>query len=151
MPLRYTIEKWGDIVNFKKIREARKVAGKSQEELAKELDVNRATVSKYETGVIEPSVSQLVQIAKFLGVHFREFLDDAEAQVYEAYSSGFDAGVRAEEISNLAFHSVMYDDGYRLTEVEVQLVSAFSQLNDEGQQKAVERVEELTEIPKYKK
>lgn len=31
------------------------------------------------------------------------------------------------------------------------LIDAFSQLNDEGQTKAVERVEELTEIPKYKK
>ncbi|MBE6976000.1 MAG: helix-turn-helix transcriptional regulator [Ruminococcaceae bacterium] len=30
------------------------------------------------------------------------------------------------------------------------LIDTFSQLNEEGQQKAVERVEELTEIPKYK-
>lgn len=32
-----------------------------------------------------------------------------------------------------------------------RLLTAFDQLNDEGQSKAVERVEELTEIPKYKK
>ena len=32
-----------------------------------------------------------------------------------------------------------------------KLVAAFSLLNEEGQQKAVERVEELTEIPKYQK
>ena len=32
-----------------------------------------------------------------------------------------------------------------------RLLAVFDQLNDEGQQKAVERVEELTEIPKYKK
>lgn len=31
------------------------------------------------------------------------------------------------------------------------ILTAFDQLNDEGQSKAVERVEELTEIPKYKK
>ena len=31
------------------------------------------------------------------------------------------------------------------------LIRAFLLLNDEGQQKAVERVEELTEIPKYQK
>lgn len=31
------------------------------------------------------------------------------------------------------------------------LLAAFDQLNPEGQQKAVERVEELTEISKYKK
>lgn len=138
-------------MNHQRIRSARKAAKKSQDDLANYLGVNRATISKYETGAIEPSVSQLVQISKFLGVHFSEFLDDVEAQVYKAYSSGFDAGVRAEEISNLALHSVMHDDGYRFTETEVLLVKAFSQLNDEGQQKAVERVEELTEIPKYQK
>ena len=33
--------------------------------------------------------------------------------------------------------------------IEATLLTAFDQLNDEGQQKAVERVEELTEIPKY--
>ena len=32
-----------------------------------------------------------------------------------------------------------------------RLLAVFDQLNDEGQSKAVERVEELTEIPKYKK
>lgn len=32
-----------------------------------------------------------------------------------------------------------------------RILSAFDQLNDEGQCKALERVEELTEIPKYKK
>lgn len=31
------------------------------------------------------------------------------------------------------------------------LIDNFSQLNPEGQQKAIERIEELTEIPKYKK
>ena len=138
-------------MNYQKIRSARKAAKKSQDDLADFLGVNRATVSKYETGVIEPSVSQLVQIAKYLGVHFSEFLDDVEFHIYKAYSSGFDAGVHAEEISNLALQSVMHDDGYRFTEIEAQLLKAFSQLNDEGQSKAVERVEELTEIPKYNK
>lgn len=32
-----------------------------------------------------------------------------------------------------------------------KLVDHFNQLNDEGQDKAIERIEELTEIPKYKK
>lgn len=36
-------------------------------------------------------------------------------------------------------------------ETIAKLIRPFSKLNDEGQQKAVERVEELTEIPKYKK
>lgn len=35
--------------------------------------------------------------------------------------------------------------------IERPLLAAFHSLNPEGQQKAIERVEELTEIPKYQK
>lgn len=43
------------------------------------------------------------------------------------------------------------DKGYSFSEAELALIQAYAKLNPEGQQKAVERVEELTEIPKYKK
>lgn len=32
---------------------------------------------------------------------------------------------------------------------EIRMIQSFQKLNDEGQQKAAERVEELTEIPRY--
>lgn len=136
-------------MNYQKIRSARKKAKKSQDDLANILGVNRATVSKYETGIIEPSVSQLIQISKYLGVDFREFLDDVEVQFYDAYRFGFDAGVRAEEIDSLALHSVMYDDGYRFTDAEVRLVNAFSQLNEEGQRLTVKYAAALASDPVY--
>lgn len=41
--------------------------------------------------------------------------------------------------------------GMPLDKPSFALLTAFSQLNEEGQAKAVERVEELTEIPKYQK
>lgn len=43
------------------------------------------------------------------------------------------------------------DRGYSFTKTELALIHAFAQLNDEGKQKAIERVEELAEIPKYQK
>ena len=43
------------------------------------------------------------------------------------------------------------DKGYSFSEDELALIRAYAKLNPEGQQKAVERIEELTEIPKYKK
>lgn len=43
------------------------------------------------------------------------------------------------------------DRGYSFSPKELALIKAFSQLTPEGQQKAVERIEELAEIPKYKK
>lgn len=138
-------------MNYQMIRAARKAAGISQDELAQFLGVNRATISKYETGIIEPSFSQLAQIANYLEIDFGEFLDGEAYRLYQAHRSGFDAGVQAEQISNMALRSVFEPEGYSFSETEMLLVKTFSQLNPEGQTKAVERVEELTEIPKYKK
>ncbi len=50
------------------IKQARKAAKMTQAELASNLKVNRATVSKYETGEIEPSVKMIEAIARILTV-----------------------------------------------------------------------------------
>ena len=62
-------------MKFDQIRRVRKAAHVTQEELAKRIGVNRALISKYETGIIEPSVSQLQKIASALGVPMMELLD----------------------------------------------------------------------------
>ena len=54
-------------------------------------------------------------------------------------------------IEALAIKAVWGEEGYAFSEKEMELVKAFSQLNPDGQNKAVERVEELAEIPKYQK
>ena len=58
------------------LRKARKAANFTQEQLAKALGVNRATVSKYETGEISPSVDQLIKICNILDVSFEELIGD---------------------------------------------------------------------------
>ena len=51
-----------------RLREARKGAKLTQEELSKIIGVKRSVVSKYENGIIEPSISQLEKIAGALKV-----------------------------------------------------------------------------------
>ena len=51
-----------------RIREARKRASMTQEELASKIGVKRSVISKYETGAIDPTTSQLQQIASALNV-----------------------------------------------------------------------------------
>lgn len=53
-------------MKFDQIRRVRKAAHVTQEELAKRIGVNRALISKYETGIIEPSVSQLQKLLQLL-------------------------------------------------------------------------------------
>jgi transcriptional regulator with XRE-family HTH domain len=50
------------------LREARRAAGLSQEELAKRAGIDRPTISVYEHGKREPNMSTLVKLARALGV-----------------------------------------------------------------------------------
>ena len=69
-------------MDYSNIRKFRKQANKSQDDLARVLGVNRATVSKYESGTIEPTFSQLEKIALCLGVNI------ADLTGMESFSSG---------------------------------------------------------------
>lgn len=51
-----------------RIKNARKRLGMTQNELAEKLGINRATLSKYENGQIDPTVSQLMKIADALNL-----------------------------------------------------------------------------------
>ena len=57
-----------------KIMALRKQRGWSQEELAQQLSVSRQSVSKWESGVSEPSVEKLKQLADLFDVTMDEFL-----------------------------------------------------------------------------
>lgn len=58
------------------IQSVRKEKGVSQEDLARAIGVNRATLSKYETGTISPTVKMLGKIAEELGVSILAFFID---------------------------------------------------------------------------
>lgn len=75
-------------MDFKKMREIRKAAKMSQEDLAQAMGVNRATISKYETGAIEPSLAQLTKAAYILNVDIADLMGG-----YQHFDSGeeFDA------------------------------------------------------------
>ena len=60
---------------MEKIITARKRAGLTQEQLATAIGVKRAVISKYETGAIEPSISQLQKIAAVLNIPLSSLLD----------------------------------------------------------------------------
>ena len=87
-------------MNFQAIRNARKAAGVTQEQLAEVLGINRATLSKYETGVIEPSVSQLKTIAAALRIDFYVLAN-------EIGNEWFDAGFE------FAYHCLFFPQPFR--------------------------------------
>lgn len=64
------------------IRRARVASGKSQEQVARDLDVSVVTFGNWERGTSAPTGENLVRLADYFGVHPRDLLvaDAAEAR-----------------------------------------------------------------------
>ena len=110
-----------------KIKSARKAAGMTQRQLADKLHKSFSTIQKYENGVVEPPISFIPEIAAAIGITPLELMETAIAWPSELQA--------------------LIDSRDRRT----VLNTVFDQLNPDGQQKAIERLEELIEIPKYQK
>lgn len=61
-----------------RLRECRRKCGLSQQQVAAELNVDRATYSYYESGRTQPSLENLKKIAEIFGVHLYELLEIGE-------------------------------------------------------------------------
>ncbi len=57
------------------IKELRKEKGLTQEQLAEQFNVNRRTVSRWETGSNLPELDILIEMADYYGVELRELLN----------------------------------------------------------------------------
>lgn len=111
------------------IKAARKKAGMTQAQLAEKLGISYVGVSQWENDLRNPKLDTLQRIAAALGVPVQELISDWEAVDKEEFKRVF-----------------IYGEG-----IKDRIDAALDRLNDEGQEKAAERVEELTEIPKYQK
>lgn len=130
------------------IKNARKKKGWTQEQLASAIGVKRSVISKYETGIISPTIIQIEEIANALNVSMPELLAGSFDTL--SYQVGTIYGQESQRVLNKVVGEFWNGEGYSGTDEELKLVHSFAQLNEEGQQKAVERVQELTEIPRYR-
>lgn len=122
-----------------RIRELRKQNNLTMKQLGEELGLGESTISQYENGKREPDIKTLLRISEF----FHVSVDYLLGHVSEPWFY-LDNERILSEINN-------YDDEPSQEPIKQRLLTAFDQLNEDGQKKAVERVEELTEIPKYQK
>lgn len=148
-----------------RIRELRKAHGLTMKKFGAILGLGESTISQYETGKRDPDFATLSQIADYFGVTLEYLLcietdDNApKYRIVELFkgAGGFLSKVfdpyPDDEIDELVedFFSSLEDEGYSFSQAERSLIHAFAQLNGEGKQKAIERIEELAEIPKYRK
>lgn len=130
------------------IRDARKQAGMTQVELAEKIGVNRATLSKYENGQIEPSISQLDNIAEALDIPLFELLPKEYRPVLDVgWFSGYeDRSDEFREETNFGCDEL----DRRKTDTEYfRLLLAYEKLNHDGRQRVTEYAEALASTGNY--
>ena len=125
------------------LKDLRLKAGYTQQEVADMIGVTKATISKLENGqrsMRSPYIEKLSSIYNvepfyiLFGRSSQEFNNQLEKE-----------RKKTEEVERLYWESILLPKSAKKIKV------LLDRLNDLGQQKAVERVEELTEIPKYQK
>lgn len=104
------------------IKHYRKLKKYSQETLAEKAELSKMSIRRYESGERQPGIEQLRKIA-----------DALEVDPFALYS--FDMATEALEKN--------------INKKENELLDNYRKLNTTGKEKAAERVEELTEIPRY--
>lgn len=105
------------------LREARKRAGLTQKQLAEKMGVTISFVSQYENGYRTPKPETLEKFSSALGT---VIFNSEENNIYQNPSK------------NIPEHE------------ELALIDNFRKLNATGKQEALKRVQELTEIERYK-
>lgn len=110
------------------IRFHRQRLGLTQKELGEKAGIAEPTIRRYELGKLNPKYETLEKIAGALGVWVTNLIDNSESPLL--YTAA---------------------DSATCTPAENAIAQYMRQLNNAGQQKAVDRVEELTHIPEYQR
>ena len=189
-----------------RIKQARKAAKMTQAQLADVVGVNRATISKYESGEIIPSIEMLGYISDAVGctieyllgydnemrpsietkaliaairrkdprviekltglepgtigdfppsppeyrITFNTTLDPEFAKLEEKLKNDTITPCELRQYKELLVQGI--DNAHKAIPAAKDCILGYmNALNEEGQQKAIERVQELTEIPRYQR
>lgn len=127
-----------------RIRAARKKAHLTQKELGRRMGLSPQSVAQWENDLRNPKIETIRALAKALEISERDLLDPL------AYEYGVSHGIELETWGNQMVEDALAAEGYTYSELEFALISAFSRLNEKGQQVAIDRLQELTEIPRYR-
>ncbi|MBQ8616542.1 MAG: helix-turn-helix transcriptional regulator [Clostridia bacterium] len=121
-----------------RIRYLRESRGMTQEELGAKIGVQKSAIRKYEKGEVENIKRSSIKImADLFGVSpcYLMGWDEEDERINEL----------SEEVKFIEKIQAQYG------KEAVQLLSALVQLNDMGKQKALENIQDLLDVPKYRK
>lgn len=128
------------------IRDQRKKQGLTLNELGQRMGISGSLVGQYERGVVNPKYETIIRFADALNIEPREILGNAFTDVINPEVERL-----ARSMDDTTDIRIYFSGRVVPVTIQERLNEAFSELNKEGQKVAVERVKELTQIPKYQK
>lgn len=124
---------------IKKIRIDKQI---SQKQLADKLGTSPQNLAQYESGKRKPKIETLHRIALALNVGLDAFLTDEELHLFEDMTKLYlNSDSEIQELESLD----------ERTSQENYLMVKFRELNEKGQKKVTDYIDDLTQIPEYKK
>ncbi len=148
-----------------KLIKLRKERGMSQQKLADKAGISQTAIYYMEKGERNPKLETIIKIAKAFDIYLPLLLDGCENRYEIAYalddpsiSESLKALDKARDITKRVHpHNYLVEKNRGATIEEKNslktdtLLRNYQQLNDSGQDKAIEQVEMLTKIPEYRK
>ena len=130
------------------MRNIRKQKSMTLQQLADILGCSQQNISQYESGKRTPKLKTIQKIADALDVNVNDLLENPldDSPIYKAYknTNSLDLPL-AKNFINEKIVSQIGD----WEQIDIELLKKFKQLNETGKAIAIERIEELTEIPRY--
>lgn len=151
-----------------KIKRIREKKGMTQKEVASLMGISQQAYGQYESGGRVPKLETVTRIAEALGVCVPELYPEGMQAMpilewMESKGIPLVSGPHEEEQAD-PFDDDPYDHPVQPADVEKMtkwlvhqkelldsITNDFAFLNDEGQEEAAKRIQELTEIPKYRR
>ena len=143
-----------------RIKNRRKELGMTQAQLGEILGVSNSMVAQYETGSRKPKLETIKKVADALKCDPYYLLWGEKAYSRETVVSNVSKLFNLTDphdihLVDIATKRMEYEYsslyGYTFTDAEMGMVKVFNSLNEQGQEKALERLSELLEIPRYAK
>lgn len=132
------------------IRKYRKEKGLTQKELGQLCGINESQIRRYELGGknSKPKLETIQKIAKALEVSIFDLLDfdstmDLARKILEDSKSNYELNI-ADSLGKIAENK--YKEKYPL---EIRLLAAFDELNEQGKQKIMDYIEDIVKLPQY--
>lgn len=140
-----------------RIRSARNQRGITQKQLGKACGIDEANIRKYETGRQNPKLETLKKIADALEIPISDLIGiPIDEKAMESVMRDSKHAITFETDEHIGIRSrsalVRYRKDYLLYQENFErLKTAFQKLNEAGQQKAIDYISDLSELPKYQK